>query len=190
LQVVDVLLSMINARKWVFVSLGDMSGTERFGEDGDPTDLYRRLRRTFAKFYFVDGNHDRPSAVAFVLRNRDGTACSLQMGAGELSGRPLAGVPGIMGRLDRPGRLSQPVFESNVRAALATPGLDTFVTHETPQLEAFRPPIGNATLTALVSAHPPRVHAFGHCHLEPPVVTAGGTTFINADRRVIMLQPR
>lgn len=43
LRVIDLLEFLhakmkMDARQWVFVSLGDMAGTPRFGEDGDPTE--------------------------------------------------------------------------------------------------------------------------------------------------------
>ena len=187
--VLEFLLSFLPAPEWTFVSLGDMAGTDEFGSHGDPTEEYKRIHRNFKKFYFVDGNHDRPRERAYLLTNGDESSCSLQGSAGKLGTAVATGVSGIMSGLDRPGKLSKPVFERCVTAALGTSEMHTFVTHDTPRVKGFKPEIGNPLLAEYVSMYEPAVHAFGHCHLNPAILRAGPTTFINADRRVVLLEP-
>jgi Icc-related predicted phosphoesterase len=187
--VIDFLLTFVRPWEWAFVSLGDMAGTDEFGSDGDPTEEYKRVHRSFRKFYFVDGNHDRPRERAYLLTNSDGSSCSLEGSPGSLGSALVSGVSGIMSGRDVPGRVSKPVFEQRVTAALETRDVHTLATHDTPRVSGFQPEIGNSLLAEYVLTYEPVVHAFGHCHLCPAILQAGRTTFINADRRVVMLQP-
>jgi predicted phosphodiesterase len=190
-RVVAHVAGLLRPRDWAFVALGDLAGTERFGQDGDPTDDYLAIHRKFGRFYFVDGNHDRPRMEAYALANPDGSPCCLQGsdGLGSIGGQRLAGVSGIMSPRLAPGKLSPQVFEAAVEAALTAPGLHTFVTHDTPLISGFSPAIGNPLLAKLVTRRGPRVHVFGHCHLTPAFLAAGPTTFVNADRRVVLIEP-
>ena len=188
-SVIDFLLTFVRPWEWTFVSLGDMAGTDEFGSDGDPTEEYKRIHRSFRKFYFVDGNHDRPRERAYLLTNSDGSSCGLEGSSGNLGAALVSGVSGIMSGRDMPGRVSRTAFEQRITAALEIGDVHTLATHDTPRVNGFQPEIGNSLLTEYVLAYEPVVHSFGHCHLRPAILQAGGTTFINADRRVVMLHP-
>jgi len=187
--VVEFLLLFLEPWEWTFVSLGDMAGTGEFGSNADPTDEYKRIHRSFRKFYFVDGNHDRPRERAHLLTNADGTKCCLQGSAGKLGSATARGVSGIMSGLNSPGKLSKPVFEERISEALETGDVHTFLTHDAPRTKGFSPEVGNPLLAQHVELHQPRVHVFGHRHLQPAVVGGGPTIFINTDRRVVMMEP-
>ncbi len=186
--VLDILETLIVPSEWTFVAAGDMSGTTRFGEDGNPSNDYRRVRSTYRKFYFVDGNHDRTDLDVFSLENADGTPCSLDRTTGRIGSRTVTGVSGIMSRSSAPGRSSRIQFELALERALEIRGLHTFVSHDTPKVAGFQPFIGNTVLSDHISFQPPAIHVFGHCHLSPVCVESNGTAFVNVDRRVVLFE--
>jgi hypothetical protein len=187
--VLDVLEGEIDTAQWNFVSSGDMAGTDREGDTGDPTQEYKRVKATYRKLYFVDGRHDRTGPRAHELRNADGTSCSLQGHWGSLGKARITGVSGILARRNSPGRLTRDAFCEAVRAALSTPDLHTLVTHETPQVQGFRPWIGKRILKDLVQEQPPEVHVFGRCRLSPAVLKNETITYLNPSGRVLLLYP-
>lgn len=172
--VLDFLDLYLQAPDWAFLALGDMAGSDEFGSNGDPTDEYKRILRSYRQFYFVDGNHDRPKERAYLLTNSDGTACCLQGNAGNVA-----------------GRVSSSEFEQRVNKCLADPDLHTFVTHDAPRLGDDFPDqrSGNDLLARFVRERSPAVHAFGHRHLESAIAGSGPTLYLNTDRRVILLEP-
>jgi hypothetical protein len=186
--VLDVIEGEIEPQDWVFVSLGDMAGTERMGEAGDPTAEYLRIHHLFKKFYFVDGNHDRPRNEVYDLLNADGTLCCLQGSVGRIGDRTITGVSAILSRANRPGRMTRAVFKTAVEAALLE-GPHTLATHEAPKVDGFKRPKGKELLTELVELIPPRVHAFGHCRLFPCFVQTERTLYLNTHGRFVLIRP-
>lgn len=185
--VLDVLETQLDPADWILIAAGDVSGTPVRGESGDPTRQYVRAHATYRKLYFVDGNHDRPGAEAYELRNSDGTPCCLQNGRGLVGDLVVKGVSGIVGRGNKPGSVAESLYVGALEEALLEENLHTLVTHDAPLVGGFNRPIGRRCITELLECVPPRVHIFGHCHLFPCFVEWRSILMINAHRRVVLL---
>ena len=180
-------------RHYHVICVGDMAGTGRRGSDANPFETYRLLAQHAKSLYFVQGNHDLPDPLGreLALKNTNGTYCMLRDSLPiETELGKIVGVNGTISDKPHPYKKPQNQFIRLVEKALRTrPRI--FLTHETPALpknERERH-IGNAELYYLINKYKPEIHIYGHCHHPGTIKIINGVIYINADSRIILLQP-
>jgi Icc-related predicted phosphoesterase len=144
----------------------------------------------------------RYGAVAGVLGNHDllgpelPTDFAARLGLTLLDGQvaPLlglrvGGVCGVVGKLTRPNRRSEPEFLRLVEDVLVE-SPDLLLLHMGPEgPEPDQRHRGNAALRqSLEQLEPPPLVAFGHCHWPDPLVETRAGQLLNVDGRAIILE--
>jgi Icc-related predicted phosphoesterase len=182
------LQKTLRAADWEVILCGDMAGTTRRGEDASITPLFDLLQSSYKALHFVYGNHDISEDKKRI--NPDGTSCRVDGAPRMVAGRRVCGVSGVIGNSKKRHRKLEKQFLRELDTALGEEAeASVFCTHETPAMLGFTPPIGKEELTQAVIERAPLVHFFGHCHLKPLQVLNGQTLFVDADARVLLIEP-
>ena len=200
-RVFEHLDSILDLSIYDIYTVGDMSGEMIYGSDGDSTPLYQMIKSKCNHLYVTQGNHDLPpSNISNLLQmeNTDGSTCYLS--DGEELVRTLNGtvgcVHGIIAHSDKkkPYRKYVDLYNALLQNILKKKPEFLF-THDTPALSYTKPDkkhvefIGKNSIFDLIKKYKCKVHVYGHCH-HPNVMTyIDQTLFINADARIIILNP-
>jgi Icc-related predicted phosphoesterase len=198
--VLNDLDSIIDISKYTVITLGDMAGIGVYGSDGDPTEFYERINKK-TNLYIIQGNHDLPPNDIdrlHQLKNKDGSNCYLSDGE-EIVNTPngtMAGVHGTISLKEHPYKKHPDLFYPLLENVLKWKKPDFILTHETPEIPIINPEskkqkslIGKKELFDIIIKYKPKVHMYGHCHHPYVMSYVNDVLFINADSRIILLEP-
>lgn len=181
--ILDNLIYLHDISEYYVICIGDMAGDGTFGGDGDPTEYYEFILKHAKGLYYVQGNHDLPNKK--ILTNKDKSKCMIQNG--KISYTPLGkigGVNGIISNRSHPYKLPENEYLQFLNKYHGK-NIDILLTHDTPKVSY----IGQELILNSSLFIAPKVHIFGHCHYndETMIKNINGTTFINVDARVIII---
>ncbi|GII26464.1 metallophosphoesterase family protein [Planosporangium mesophilum] len=131
----------------------------------------------------VAGNHDVVSPDD--LRDLGPTAALLDGTCVDRGAVRFAGVGGIVGDPDRPGRRRENLQLTSIDAVLAS-NPDVLVLHEGPPGDRIGQP-GNSTIGARLRAQAPALTVCGHVHWNAPLARLGDGHVLNVDDRAVIL---
>lgn len=196
----DLESNNIDISKYLVLTLGDMAGDGVFGSDGDPTEFYERIVTT-SKLHLVQGNHDLPPSNdinrLIRMRNKDKTWCYMPDGTNIINtpNGTMGGVHGIISHKPHPYKKSSDIFYNLVENILKKRPY-ILMTHETPEIPYYdsnvnkiKNLIGKTELYNMVIKYKPKIHMYGHCYHPYAFIYTNNIMFINADSRIILLEP-
>jgi len=180
----DYLQGLIDPAEWIFISAGDMAGTDQFGEDASPSKGYQRILDAYKAFYYVAGNHDILEPEILEMTNNDGSPCNLSGRTVQIGDHVFGGVGGIIGNEKKLNRLSLENFERTLKKLHK---VNTLIAHQPVSVSRFEPKLSSSGLEPSIERMAPIINVFGHARLDPVWVAHGDTTYLNADGRILLL---
>lgn len=196
----DLESNNINIRNYLVISLGDMSGDMIFGSDGDSTNSYERINKSTDQYYIIQGNHDLPPKDTTRLTNmlnKNGSHCMISDGE-KIVNTPNGTMGGVHGTISfkiHPYKKTPDCFYALMENILKLKKPNIILSHETPAIPILKPNgtlynmTGNTELFQLICKYKPKVHMYGHCHHPYVISYVKGIVFINADARIVLLEP-
>jgi Icc-related predicted phosphoesterase len=161
--------------------LYSVPGANKRGGFGEVVSVWQAFADRFPWVAGVAGNHDDVEGVSdlgehvHVLDNTTVTVDGLR----------IAGVGGIIGNPNKPGRRDEDTHLAQI-AERVERGCDLLVLHEGPHGE--RKQVGNAAIRGLVEAGEVPLTVCGHSHWAEPLASHARGQILNVDARVVVLQ--
>lgn len=196
----DLEYNEIDISRYMVLTLGDMAGEGIFGSDGDPTEFYKRINEK-SQLYIVQGNHDLPPENIndlMDLKNNDGTTCMISDGE-EIVNTPNGTIGGVHGTISlkvHPYKKPDDAFYALLENVLKWKKPEIIMTHETPEIPIYDGQkqknlnlIGKSDLYKMICKYKPKIHMYGHCHHQYAFIYSNDVMFINADGRILILEP-
>jgi Icc-related predicted phosphoesterase len=197
--VIDDISDIIDISKYQVIALGDMAGEMIFGSDGDPTPSYKRLNQ-LTTLHLVQGNHDLPPSNLddlMNLKNSDGSMCYISDGE-KITKTPNGNIGGVHGTISlksHPYKKTPDHYYALIQNLFKWAKPSILLTHDTPEIPIVdlngktTNLIGKTGLFQMVTKYKPKIHMYGHCHHRYAFMYVKGVMFINADARIIIMEP-
>ncbi len=166
-------------------------GGDKRGASGDVRDVWRAFAETFRWVVGVAGNHDRFGSLQDMRRLQQTPDLHLLDGdTRRLDGLSVGGVGNIIGRSDKPGRVSEGDFVAALDLVLDTEP-ELLVLHQGPN--GHRGQRGcEIVRQRLIDAVPreagPALVVCGHVHWLEPLATIDDAQVLNVDARAVVLR--
>lgn len=180
----------LSLQRTVALLCGDLYGdASKRGSSGNPLQVWLAFGETFGWVAGVPGNHDiMESAHMNMLAASDCMHFMDLPALTEILGLRLAGLGGIIGRADKPNRMSQHDYVKWLRKLIMKQP-HALLLHQGPDKPALGLE-GNSAIRAALEQLPETLVFCGHSHWEPPYATlSNGSQILNADGKVFILLP-
>ncbi len=174
-------------QSWAFLC-GDLyANLEKRGSSGNPFSVWQAFAQDFAQVIGITGNHDDFGTDLNRLKQIENVHF-LANDLLQLNGLKIAGLSGIIGRIDKNFRLEEQ-FYLNAFEKLLKQQPDLVLTHLSPHFEEYGF-LGEPQLTTILEKYAENVLCCGHSYWNTHQVFTleNATQILNADSKVFILQ--
>ncbi|MFB0844989.1 metallophosphoesterase family protein [Paenibacillus oleatilyticus] len=163
---------------------GDLYGDLRRGGSGDPSGVWFRFGETFRWVVGVAGNHDlMDDAKKRQISDRSNICLIDRPGVVEFGGAAWGGLGGVIGRPDKPNRMTEADYLQALRKLLRKQP-HALLLHQSPDVPE-RGCAGSPEIRAVLESVPEALVFCGHSHWDDPLACLpGGTQVLNVDAKV------
>lgn len=171
---------------WAFLC-GDLyANLERRGGSGNPRKVWQAFAEHFKQVIGIAGNHDDFGGDLQTVKDIENVHF-LENDVLEFDGLKIAGLSGIIGRVDKNFRLEENdylnAFEKRLKQQV-----DVLLTHLSPHFEEYQF-LGEPQLTKILEKYADHLLFCGHSHWDTSQVLTlkNNTQILNADSKVFVL---
>ncbi|WP_051775241.1 metallophosphoesterase family protein [Paenibacillus tyrfis] len=163
---------------------GDLYGDLQRGGSGDPSGVWLKFGETFRWVVGVAGNHDlMDDAKKRQLSGRSNICPIDRPGIVEFGGAAWGGLGGVIGRPDKPNRMTEADYLQALRKLLNKQP-HAMLLHQSPDVPE-RGCAGSPEIRAVLESGPEALVFCGHSHWDDPLACLpGGTQVLNVDAKV------
>ena len=186
-RLVETQLCDLNPTKVMVCLCGDLYVDPlKRGSSGNPLPVWQAFHSKFGVVAGIAGNHDVMSSDAQAeLEATEGIHFFSEAGKFHYDGMTIAALGGVIGRADKPNRMSEADYLANLRQLLRqNPAI--LLLHESPELRLHRQP-GNAGIWTELQRASNLIVCCGHVHWDTAMVECGnGLQILNTDGRAFI----